>query len=499
MGTDRVLLVEDVLQTDNTKVPIGTVYRYQYSNHLGSATVELNDRAEIISYEEYHPYGTSAYRATNSDIEIPPKRYRYTGMERDEESGLGYHKARYYSPQFGLWISPDPKGLADGLCVYSYCHGNPIMGHDTSGTSNLGTNAEKLRLDQQGAVNAARANAQLQPVGVVTQQPIDASGNLLTTRAAGSIVPDEIRISVNPMDPGNVLQLKARHVQSKANASANAMAADLAASIRQTQQDVVRSRASGLVQPNARGQVLVIIADSPKANPQAARALAIEIKEQIRTGQGQAGAQVKAALTANPAVKGVTVTTMADIARARDAANAAAQRLSAPPAPAAPAAAPAPASTSSSTSVSVATSSGSFASIGPGPFVTAAGEFTNNASRTFIPFVSQLEVSFNSVGHELAKQGFAPLAPIAFYAAKAVPVAGAGALTGALAGSQYEEAAKSLGANAAEAKYAGLGGAILTGATVGAVAGSPVGGIGALPGAIIGGTAGAIAYWLTSG
>ena len=33
-----------------------TTIRYQYDNHLGSACLELDDRANIITYEEYHPY-----------------------------------------------------------------------------------------------------------------------------------------------------------------------------------------------------------------------------------------------------------------------------------------------------------------------------------------------------------------------------------------------------------------------------------------------------------
>lgn len=36
--------------------------RYIYSNHLQSASLELDESAAIISYEEYHPYGTSYYR-----------------------------------------------------------------------------------------------------------------------------------------------------------------------------------------------------------------------------------------------------------------------------------------------------------------------------------------------------------------------------------------------------------------------------------------------------
>src|SRR5690554_4907059 len=64
--------------------------RYVYSNHLQSASLELDETGAIISYEEYHPYGTTSYQANNSGIKAVAKRYRYTGEERDEESGLYY-------------------------------------------------------------------------------------------------------------------------------------------------------------------------------------------------------------------------------------------------------------------------------------------------------------------------------------------------------------------------------------------------------------------------
>jgi RHS repeat-associated protein len=66
------------------------------------------DSAKVISYEEYHPYGATAYQAQNATIKAAAKRYRYTGMERDEESGLEYHSARYYLPWLGRWLSCDP-------------------------------------------------------------------------------------------------------------------------------------------------------------------------------------------------------------------------------------------------------------------------------------------------------------------------------------------------------------------------------------------------------
>ena len=109
--------------------------RYQLNNHAGSATLELDNLARVISYEEYHPFGTTAYQAVNSTIKSAAKRYRYTGMERDEETGLEYHNARYYMPWLGRWLSCDPLGIGDGVNVYCYARGNPVSFSDSSGMS----------------------------------------------------------------------------------------------------------------------------------------------------------------------------------------------------------------------------------------------------------------------------------------------------------------------------------------------------------------------------
>lgn len=75
--------------------------RYQLDDHLGTACVEVDPTGAIISYEEHLPYGGVAYRAANSAIDVSPKRYRYTGKERDDESGLDYFGARYYASWLG--------------------------------------------------------------------------------------------------------------------------------------------------------------------------------------------------------------------------------------------------------------------------------------------------------------------------------------------------------------------------------------------------------------
>jgi RHS repeat-associated protein len=121
--------------------------RYQYGNHQGSACLELDDTARIISYEEYHPYGTTAYQATDASRQVPAKRYRYTGMERDDETGLNYHTARYYLPWLGRWSAADPIGIGDGTNMYSYTSNNPVRLKDPGGTDGNNTTTAKDDLD----------------------------------------------------------------------------------------------------------------------------------------------------------------------------------------------------------------------------------------------------------------------------------------------------------------------------------------------------------------
>jgi RHS repeat-associated protein len=108
-------------------------FRFQFDNHLGTACLELDETGAVIAYEEYYPYGSTSYQAGRSAAETSLKRYRYTGKERDEETGLHYHGARYYASWLGRWTACDPSGVKDGPNSYLYVSNRPIIANDPNG------------------------------------------------------------------------------------------------------------------------------------------------------------------------------------------------------------------------------------------------------------------------------------------------------------------------------------------------------------------------------
>jgi len=147
----RVAMVENRTIGNDKGLP--QLIRYQFTNHLDSALLELDDQSQIISYEEYFPYGSTSYQAVKSQTDTP-KRYRYTGKERDEENDLYYHGARYYAPWLGRWISTDPHAR-DKTNLYWYCLDNPLVlcdpdGKDVVGGLNASTEDQQFHLSASG-------------------------------------------------------------------------------------------------------------------------------------------------------------------------------------------------------------------------------------------------------------------------------------------------------------------------------------------------------------
>ncbi len=133
-GARRVAMVETTtVDEDMAAFEAVSRTRYELDNHLGSAVLEVDGAGEVLSYEEYLPFGAAALRAGRHGGGFGPKRYRYTGKERDDETGLYYHGARYYAAWLGRWTSADPAGFVDGLNLYCYVSNSPVVLTDPDG------------------------------------------------------------------------------------------------------------------------------------------------------------------------------------------------------------------------------------------------------------------------------------------------------------------------------------------------------------------------------
>ena len=122
-GASAVALVERDVSKDQSTPLI----RYQFEN-----SIETDDKGQLVSYEEYSPFGMSTYTACRSDI-AAPRAYRFAAYERDKETGLFYCGLRYYAPWLGKWLSADPGGSVDGLNLFRYCRNDPVNLEDSGG------------------------------------------------------------------------------------------------------------------------------------------------------------------------------------------------------------------------------------------------------------------------------------------------------------------------------------------------------------------------------
>jgi RHS repeat-associated protein len=122
-GTNRIALIRSGPARRRDASPD---VMYEFTDHLGSSSLTADATHSWINREEYFPYGETSFGS------FARKRYRYTGMERDEESHLAYHGARYYAPWLSSWASTDPLPKPS-QSPYRYAGDNPLRMVDPSG------------------------------------------------------------------------------------------------------------------------------------------------------------------------------------------------------------------------------------------------------------------------------------------------------------------------------------------------------------------------------
>jgi len=164
--------------------------RYQLDNHLGSVSLAVDNDARIISYEEYFPYGGTAFIAGSDRREVKLKEYRYSGKERDDSTGLYYYGARYYAPWLGRWLKPDPAGTVDGLNLYGFVGGNPLVHVDVKGLESDKKKKNKKRTKKQAKENARDVNSRIsKKIEETHEQRFQTHGHAIQTGKTEQIRP----------------------------------------------------------------------------------------------------------------------------------------------------------------------------------------------------------------------------------------------------------------------------------------------------------------------
>ena len=104
---------------------------YYLKDHLGSIRAVLDESRNVISAQDYDPWGhIYENRSYDSDTSV----YKFTGKERDKNTGYDYFGARYYMSKIARWTSIDP--LLEkhyDYSPYNYVLNNPLGMIDPDG------------------------------------------------------------------------------------------------------------------------------------------------------------------------------------------------------------------------------------------------------------------------------------------------------------------------------------------------------------------------------
>jgi RHS repeat-associated protein len=104
------------------------VVSYYQQDGLGSVTSMSSSGGSLATTYIYDSFGNLT---ASSGTTINP--FQYTGRDYDPETGLRYHRARYYDQNTGRFNSEDPIGFRGGVNFYTYVSSNPVRFADPLG------------------------------------------------------------------------------------------------------------------------------------------------------------------------------------------------------------------------------------------------------------------------------------------------------------------------------------------------------------------------------
>ena len=149
--------------TDQVLAQDGGAGRVQWhlTDHLGSVRDLVDNSGLLANHIDYDSFGNVV-----SQIGFNTRsRYMYTGRELDVETGLQFHRARYFGSLIGRFVSEDPIRLSAGDSnIYRYVGNKPTTHVDPSGLNACRSEprpktqkrADRKQKDQEKDGNLAR-------------------------------------------------------------------------------------------------------------------------------------------------------------------------------------------------------------------------------------------------------------------------------------------------------------------------------------------------------
>jgi RHS repeat-associated protein len=96
---------------------------------FGNIIALVDQSGKRVATYEYGPFGE--WIGGHGELSACP--FRWQSKWFDAESEHYYFGYRYYSPQYGRWLSRDPLREAGGFNLYAYCGNDPVNRHDPLG------------------------------------------------------------------------------------------------------------------------------------------------------------------------------------------------------------------------------------------------------------------------------------------------------------------------------------------------------------------------------
>jgi RHS repeat-associated protein len=130
-GVDQILADEQYLSGPPEQQPSspGTVL-WAIADNLGTVRDVVDSTGAVLNHLTFTAFG-AIVSETNPSVEFA---FGFTGRERDESTGQNFHRARYYDPAVGRWLSEDPIGFAAGdTNLARYVGNGPTNARDASG------------------------------------------------------------------------------------------------------------------------------------------------------------------------------------------------------------------------------------------------------------------------------------------------------------------------------------------------------------------------------